>query len=132
MPVVTPSAASIEIVKFVRAGAVGVADHQRQAQLLAALARQREADQAAAVARHEVDVLGAHLGGGHDEVAFVLAVLVVHDHDHPALPQVLEDLVYGVQAWHCGASRCNEYAVHQATAAPAPVVGAQCPEAMFP
>ena len=38
---------------------VGVADHQRQAQLLAAVARQRQADQAARLARHEVDVLGA-------------------------------------------------------------------------
>ena len=60
MPVVTPSAASIDTVKFVRWSSVGVADHQRQAQLPAALARQREADQAAPVAGHEVDVLGPH------------------------------------------------------------------------
>ena len=74
---------------------IGLAHHQRQAQLAAALARQRQADQAAAVARHEVDVLGAHLGGGHDQVAFVLAILVVHDDDHAALPDVGEDLVDG-------------------------------------
>jgi len=59
--------------------------HQRQAQLLATLAGQRQADQAAAVARHEVDVLGAGKRGCHDQVAFVLAVLVIHDDDHLAL-----------------------------------------------
>ncbi len=63
---------------------VGVADHQRQPQLLAARARQRQADQPAPVFRHEVDVFGAHLRGRHDEVAFVLALLVVEDHDHLA------------------------------------------------
>jgi hypothetical protein len=57
MPVVTPSAASIDSVKLV-VQAVGVADHQRQAQFAAALARQRQADQPAAVAGHEIHVLG--------------------------------------------------------------------------
>ena len=31
---------------------------------------------------HEVDGLGRDLLGGHGEVALVLAVLVVDDHDH--------------------------------------------------
>ena len=42
---------------------------------------------------------GAHVLGGHDQVAFVLTVLVVHDDDHPAGTQVLEDLVDGIE-WH--------------------------------
>ena len=46
MPVVTPSAASIESVKLVRCSRC-LADHQRQAQLPAAFLGQREADQAA-------------------------------------------------------------------------------------
>ena len=97
MPVVTPSAASIDSVKLVRVVGVGLADHQRQPQLPAAIAGQRQADQAAAVPGHEIDVLGADLRGGHDEVAFVLAVLVVHQHDHPALPDVFENLVDGIK-----------------------------------
>ncbi len=76
---------------------VGVADHERQPQLLAALAREREADQAAPVARHEVDVLGPHLGRGHDEVAFVLAILVVEDHDHLARANRGDDVVDRVE-----------------------------------
>ena len=52
--------------------------------LPAALAGQRQAHQAARVRDHEVDVGRAHQLGGHDQVAFVLAVLVVDDHDHAA------------------------------------------------
>jgi hypothetical protein len=36
------------------------------------------------VGRHEVDLLGRGHLGGHDEVALVLAVLVVDEHEHPA------------------------------------------------
>jgi hypothetical protein len=47
MPVVTPSAASIDTVKLVRCFEALSLHHRRQAQLLAAFARQRQADQAA-------------------------------------------------------------------------------------
>ena len=77
--------------------AVGAAHHQRQAQLAATLGRQREADQAAAVARHEVHVLGSHLRGGHDEVALVLAALVVEDDDHATGGEVGEDVLDAVE-----------------------------------
>jgi hypothetical protein len=40
------------------------------------------------VRRHEVDDLGRDLFGGADEVAFVLAILVVHDDDHAAIAYV--------------------------------------------
>ena len=79
------------------AGAV-VAHHQRQAQRLALLLREREADQAAAEAGHEVDVLRPHGVGAHEEVALVLAVLVVHEDHHLAGAQVGDDLGDAVQA----------------------------------
>ncbi len=57
--------------------------HRRQAQALAAFARQGQADQAAAEPRHEVDRLGRDVVGGQHQVAFVLAVFLV-DEDHHA------------------------------------------------
>ena len=58
------------------------AGHGSQPQEVAALLGEREADEPAAEAGHEVDGLGGDFFGGHGEVAFVLAVLVVHDDDH--------------------------------------------------
>ena len=69
-------------VKFVPWLVLRLAHHQRQPQRPAALLGERQADQAAAVARHEVDVLGPHAGRGHEQVALVLALLVVHHDDH--------------------------------------------------
>ena len=67
-----------------------VRHHRRQAQLRTALAGHRQADQAAPVARHEVDVLGPHLARGHDQVTLVLAVLVIDDDHHLAGADVVE------------------------------------------
>ncbi len=64
--------------------------HQVQAQLVAAIGREREADQAPRLARHEVDVLGRGELCRERQVTLVLAVLVVADDDHPARPDVLE------------------------------------------
>ncbi len=90
MPVVTPSRASTDTVNAVCRRVWLSLDHRGQVELGAALRRQREADQAAAVLGHEVDVLGGGELGRHREVALVLAVLVVADDDHPALAQLLE------------------------------------------
>ena len=38
--------------------------------------------------------------GGHDEVAFVLAILVVEDHDHAPGAQLGEQLIDAAQACH--------------------------------
>ena len=76
---------------------VGAVDHQRQGQLLAAFARQGQTDQATAVFGHEVDVLGPHHRGNHQQVTFVFAVLVVDDDDHFALGEVGEDFFDGVE-----------------------------------
>ena len=93
MPVVTPSRASIDAVKAVWKRAWLLRDHRAQVELVAALRREREADQAAAVGGHEVDRLGRDELGGHREVALVLAVLVVADDDHPAGAHVVEGLL---------------------------------------
>ena len=74
------------------AGAV-VLRHQRQAELLDALAGQRQADQAARVLGHEVDGLGRRALRRDDEVALVLAVLVVDQDEHPALAGFLDDVL---------------------------------------
>ena len=84
MPVVVLPRASIETVNAVPNDEVFSAHHGRQVELVAALFGQRQADQPAPEAGHEVDRLGSHLLGGDREVALVLAVLVVHQDDHPA------------------------------------------------
>ena len=66
--------------------------HQVEPELVAALRRQRQADQPAAVGRHEVDRLGRDELRRHREVALVLAVLVVADHDHAAGADLLDRL----------------------------------------
>jgi hypothetical protein len=82
-------------VRVVRRGVV--ADHGPQAELARALLGEREAQQAARLAHHEVHVLRPHHLRGHHDVAFVLAVLVVEDHDHAAGADVVEDFGDGVE-----------------------------------
>jgi hypothetical protein len=72
---------------------VGFADHQRQAKLPATVPRHRQADESAPVRRHVVDVFGAHLLGRHDQVAFVLATLIVDHDDHLAVRNVGNDVL---------------------------------------
>ena len=97
MPVVTPSAASIDTVKFVRRSrSVSLTISGRRSCRQRSRV-QRQADQAAPVARHEVDVLGTDELRRNHQVALVLAVLVVHDDDHPAMPDVLQQLVDRIQ-----------------------------------
>ena len=69
-----------------------VIGHRRQLQLLAALGGQREADQPAPEARHEIDRVGRHVISRDHEIAFVLAILFVDEQDHPARPQFVDDL----------------------------------------
>ena len=76
-------------------GAVGrlvlrVAHHHRQVELPGALRRDRQADQPARVAGHEVHRLGGAELGGDADVALVLAVLVVGEDDHLAGLEVLD------------------------------------------
>ena len=84
MPVVTPSRASIETVNGGLERRLVLGRHQVEAELVAALRRERQADQPAPLLGHEVDRLGRDELRGHREVALVLAVLVVADDDHAA------------------------------------------------
>jgi len=64
--------------------------HGKEAQGVGALLGEGEADEAAAVAGHEVDGLGGDVLGGQGEVALVLAVLVVDYDDHAARANFVE------------------------------------------
>src|SRR5204863_5886509 len=67
--------------------------HQVEAELVATLPRERQADQAARVGGHEVDRVRRGELGGERQVALVLAVLGVADHDHLAVADVLEGVL---------------------------------------
>ena len=54
--------------------------------------RQRQAHEPAAVLGHEVDRVGRRHLRGDDEIALVLALLGVDEHDHAPVAHVLEDL----------------------------------------
>ena len=80
-------------------GAVAL-DHRRQLQALAHFARERQADQAARVAGHEVDGFGRDVVGGDDDVALVLAVFLVHQDHHAAGGEVGHDVLdRGDRGW---------------------------------
>ena len=81
MPVVRPWRKSTETVKAVPSGASLSATIGCELQPTRILARQRRADDAAGVADDEGDLLGRGVDGGEDQVALVLAVVVVGDDD---------------------------------------------------
>ena len=59
--------------------------HQWQIESIQALTLHRQADQAPSFSGHEVDLLGGCELGRTDQVAFVLAIFIVHDHDRFAI-----------------------------------------------
>ena len=75
-----------------------VLDHRRYANLVAPFGGHREADEAPRVARHEVDVVWLDVLRGEDEVALVLAALVVDEDHHPAVAKLLDESLGGVEA----------------------------------
>jgi hypothetical protein len=64
-------------------------------QLVATLFGKRQTDQPAAMDRHEADDLGRYELGRANEVTLVLAVFVIDNNDHPAVPDLFNCLVYG-------------------------------------
>ena len=64
-------------------------------QLVAAIFGERHADQTAAELGHEVDGFGRDFFGGHGQVAFVFAVLVVDEDDHAALADFFDGFFDG-------------------------------------
>ena len=81
MPVVTPSRASTEIVYAVRIRSLLCGVISGISSRSSIVGRHRHADHPAGVADRERHQLRRRLGGREDEVALVLAVLVVDDHD---------------------------------------------------
>ena len=73
--------------------------HQRQTQLIAAIGRQCEADQAPAVRGHEVDDFRSDFFRRNRQVAFVLPVFIVYHHQDAPGPQILDSLRNGNE-WH--------------------------------
>ena len=71
--------------------------HHVEPQFVAAFLRQRGAQHAAALLEHEVHDFGRDLLRRDDEVAFVLAVLVVHDDNGFADAEVLDDLLHAIE-----------------------------------
>ena len=71
--------------------------HLRQAELVAALTGERQTDQPPPVQGHEIDHLGRGQLRGTDEIALVLAILVVGHDDDLAVSQVVDGLLDGAE-----------------------------------
>src|SRR5687768_14808281 len=74
--------------------------HLRQAQLIATITGQGQADEAPPVQRHEIDHFGGRKLRGAHEITFVLAVLVVGHDDDLAVAQVIDGLLDSPEARH--------------------------------
>ena len=70
-------------------------DHRREIEALGVRRGDRHADQSAAVCRQEVDLLGRDEIGGEDEIALVLAVLLVDEDGHPPGLEVGDEIGNG-------------------------------------
>src|SRR4051812_14737778 len=62
--------------------------HGSQFELVEPFASHRQADQAASMRGHEVDGLWSNHLGGHRQISFVLAILIVDDDDHSSSLQL--------------------------------------------
>ena len=63
-----------------------VGGHHPQPQVVKAIFGECQTNEPATVLRHEIDRFGSSEFRRDGEVAFVLPVFIVHDHDHAALP----------------------------------------------
>jgi hypothetical protein len=70
--------------RFVGGGVAGFFDHRTQTQPSGIFGSDGDAECSAAHAEHEIDLFGSDRFGRTDEVAFVLAVFIVHNDHHPA------------------------------------------------
>ena len=68
-----------------------VVGHRLQAERVGPILGQREADQPAPVARHEVDRVGRRHLRRDDEIALILAVVVVDQDEHAAVARLVDD-----------------------------------------
>ena len=89
----TPSRASIETVNAVSWRVPLLRLIRSSPSCIDALLGQRQADQPAAVLRHEVDRVGRRHLRGDDQIAFILAVLVIDQDEHAAVARLVDDLL---------------------------------------
>ena len=76
-------------VSFIR---VAILDHHLlNAQLLESFTNRWNTDQSAAMLGHEVDGVWCHFFSGQDEISFVLAILIVHNHHHSSPTDIAQD-----------------------------------------
>src|ERR1700690_78504 len=73
--------------------------HVADPQMVEPLFGHGQADQAAPVLGHKVDGLGRDAFGGQREVAFILAIFVVNDHNHPPLANLADRSLYIGKWW---------------------------------
>ena len=69
--------------------------HRREIEALGVRRSDRHADEPAAVGRQEIDLLGRHEIRGEDEIALVLAILLVDEHGHPPGLEVGDEIGNG-------------------------------------
>jgi hypothetical protein len=129
MPVVTPSLASIETVKGGLVARAVVAAHQAQAELIDARFAQRQADQAPAMLGHEVDRVRSRHLGRDDEIALILAVVIVDQDEHAAVAGFIDDLL-GARHHAASAAGQEPFELEQGLRSRVPVRLAQAAQAV--
>src|SRR6266487_4424691 len=90
-----------EMINFMATHARGLICMPLTPEGLAALGRERHADEPAGVRRHEVDHLGGHLFGRTDQIPFVLAPLVIGHDDELTGADVRDRLFYRCERHSC-------------------------------
>ena len=86
--------------------AVGIGtDHQRKIKDIETLTLHGNADETAGLGSHEVDLEGCGELGSADDVAFILAVLIIDDNDRLTVTNGGEAIDHGIHADHGAAFR---------------------------
>jgi hypothetical protein len=64
--------------------------HEGESQLLATFPGQGQANESSTIARHKVDVFRSGMASSHDQITFVLPILVIKKDDHSPLANLLD------------------------------------------
>ena len=92
-----------------RSQRIRVSRHLMQPELQRTFARHRRTHEAACVRDHEIHRIRRDFFGGHDQVAFILAVLIVRQHNHLACGQINRQFVYGIKHGTSNGARWTAY-----------------------
>ena len=71
--------------------------HALDAELAQTVLGGRHTDEAAAVFGHEIDRFGRGMFAGHDQVAFIFAVFIVHYDHHFSAPNISDYRFHGIK-----------------------------------